>query len=243
MLYGIKANVVHALGDIRAEVTMCDRAIEIHERLVNVEGRHELAGNLVNCYKRKAVAVRALGDIQAAVALYDRAIEINERLVNVEGRPELANDLAKLYMNKANAVRDLGDNRAAVALYDRAIEIYERLVNVKGRREFGQRTWQRSIRKRPLQFDTLGDNQAAVALYDRAIEFYERLVNVEGRRELANDLATSTGTRPGAVRDLGDNQSAWLCMIGPSRFSNGWSMSRDDAKWPMTWQCSIEQGQ
>ena len=103
-----------------------DRAIEILERLVNVEGRRELANDLARLYMNKAIAVKNLGDNRAAVALYDRAIEILERLVNVEGRRELANDLAMLYSNKANAgdlatlymnkaaVKNIGDNRNAV---------------------------------------------------------------------------------------------------------------------------------
>ena len=83
------------LGDNRAAVGLYDRAIEIRERLVNVEGRRELANDLATLYGNKAdCGCTNLGDNRAAVGLYDRAIEIRERLVNVEGRRELANDLA-----------------------------------------------------------------------------------------------------------------------------------------------------
>ena len=110
-LYHNAAIVHETVDDTSGAVALYDRAIEIRERLVNVEGRRELANDLARLYMNKANAVSALGDNRAAVALYDRAIEIRERLVNVEGRRELANDLANLYGNKANAVSDLGDNR------------------------------------------------------------------------------------------------------------------------------------
>ena len=67
-------------------VALYGRAIEIRERLVNDEGRQELANDLAMCYANKAVAVRALGDNRTAVALYDLAIQIRERLVNDEWR-------------------------------------------------------------------------------------------------------------------------------------------------------------
>ena len=38
------------LGDNRAAVGLYDRAIEIRERLVNVEGRRELANDLATLY-------------------------------------------------------------------------------------------------------------------------------------------------------------------------------------------------
>ena len=43
-----KAIAVRNLGDNRAAVALYDRAIEIRERLVNVEGRHELANELAS---------------------------------------------------------------------------------------------------------------------------------------------------------------------------------------------------
>ena len=129
------ASLHETVDDSPGALALYDRAIEIFERLVNVEGRRELANDLAGLYMTKAVATMNLGDNWAAVALYDRAIEIRERLVNVEGRRELADGLATLYMNKAIAVMNLGDNRAAVGLYDRAIGIRERLVNAENRRE------------------------------------------------------------------------------------------------------------
>ena len=202
------AALVHETADDSSgALGLYDRAIEILERLVNVEGRRELADGLASIYSSKAVTFSNLGDKRAAVGLYDRAIEIRERLVNVEGRRELANGLAMVYMNKAIAVSNLGDNLAAVGLYDRAIEIRERLVNIEGRREFANDLAE-VYQNKATAVALLGDNRAALGLYDRAIEIWERLVNIEGRRELANHLARLYINKASAVGDLGDNRAA-----------------------------------
>ena len=202
------AAFVHATADDSSgALALYDRALEILERLVNIEGRRELTNDLAGVYMNKAVAVVGMGDNRAAVVLYDRALEIRERLVNVEGQRELANDLAASYMNKANAVLGMGDNRAAVVLYDQAIAILERLVNVEGRRELAN-TLAASYMNKAVAVEALGDKRAAVGLYDRAIEIRERLVNVEGQRELANTLAASYMNKAVAVGALGDKRAA-----------------------------------
>jgi len=196
------AAAVHATADdTSGAVALYDRAIEIYERLVNIEDRSELANDLACFYVNKGIAVGHLGDKRAAMALYDRAIEIYERLVNIEGRRELADYLATNYRNKANMLLELGDNLAALVFYDRAIEIRERLVNVEGRSElanglaalYGNKAVAVSDNgnKAMAVSDNFGaeNYRAAMALYDRAIEIMERLVNVEERRELANNLA------------------------------------------------------
>ena len=53
----------------------------IWERLVNEEGRRELASDLASVYVNKANAVSDLGDERGALALYDQAMAILERLV------------------------------------------------------------------------------------------------------------------------------------------------------------------
>ena len=104
-----KARAVSALGDMGGAVTLYDRAIVIRERLVNQEGRSELANGLAMAYMNKANAKWVNGDQQGALALLDQAIAIRERLVNQEGRRELANDLAMAYNNKALVVSALGE--------------------------------------------------------------------------------------------------------------------------------------
>ena len=61
------AFVHETADDSSGALALYDRAIEILERLVNVEGRRELANDLAGLYMNKAVAVEALGDNRAAV--------------------------------------------------------------------------------------------------------------------------------------------------------------------------------
>ena len=96
-----------ALGDNQAAVGLFDRAIEIRERLVNVEGRRELADDLANLHEQGHCG-DSLGDDRAAV-VYDRAIDIRERLVNVEGRHELLGDLACVKADRSLALILSGD--------------------------------------------------------------------------------------------------------------------------------------
>jgi len=205
------APVHETVDDSSGALALYDRAIEIRERLVNVEGRRELANDLVALYTNKANAVGALGDYRAAMALYDRAIEVLEGLVNIVGPGELANrltsKLAGVYSNKANTVGKLGDDLAAIGLYDRAIEIRKRLLNIEGWRELADDLAGNYVSKANA-VSRLGDYLAAVGLYDQGIEIRERLVNVDGRRELANDLAAFYLNKAIAVDGLGDSLAA-----------------------------------
>ena len=57
-----EAAFVHETADdFSGALALFDRAIEIRERLVNVEGRRELANDLATLYMNKAVAVRSSG--------------------------------------------------------------------------------------------------------------------------------------------------------------------------------------
>ena len=70
-----------------------DKAIQIRERLVMIEGRTELSDDLAKTYANKANALSDLGKHRAAVDFYDKAIEIYERLV-VKERPHGAIQLS-----------------------------------------------------------------------------------------------------------------------------------------------------
>jgi tetratricopeptide (TPR) repeat protein len=202
-----KANTEHALGDARSAVAPFDRAIALYERLINDEGRPELARDLAATFTSKALAMRARGDRRAAVALHDQAIALYERFVNDEGRRELAPDLAEAYVEKANTEHALGDARSAVALFDRAIALCERLVNDEGRRESADKLARAYMNKGVVEF-AVAPCERAMAPFDRAIALYERLVNDEGRPELAPDLAEASVEKANAEYKMAKNRRA-----------------------------------
>jgi hypothetical protein len=110
-------------------IALYDEAIALYKRLVNREGRPELADQLATAYTSNALHMIARGDGSTAMILYDGppamtlyhraialcdgAIDLYERLVNDEGRRELAPALAKAYSEKAKTMCALGDIRGS----------------------------------------------------------------------------------------------------------------------------------
>lgn len=77
------------LGDLRAAVELCDRAIEVYERLVQQEGRRELRGDIAWVQANKAGVLLSLGDRGAASALARQAIKVLEEEVRRTRRADL----------------------------------------------------------------------------------------------------------------------------------------------------------
>jgi tetratricopeptide (TPR) repeat protein len=107
-----------------------DEAIAALRRLVQGEGRTELANVLAAALLNKGMALDDLGRLGEAAAAYDEAIAALRRLVQDEGRTELADDLAKALMNKANALRasEPGQPSDVQLLYDEAISLWQNLI-------------------------------------------------------------------------------------------------------------------
>jgi len=175
--FAIRARAAADLGDYHEAVGLYDRAIAIRRRLIECEGRRELAGNLANCYMNKANALSLLGDNRGALTFYDRAIEIRQELVDRAGRQDLTFELAMCYMNKANALSTLGDKRAASGLYDKAIAIGDRLVHQQQRPDLANDLATCCMNKAYL-LSSLGDARDSTAFYDRAIELRRQSVAV-----------------------------------------------------------------
>ncbi len=200
--YADKAFVHEFLSDLPGALHCYDQALEIHERLVKMEGSGVLSDELARTYRNKANALCSLGELEPAIALYDRAIEIYERLVKEEKRWELADELARTYRDKANALCSLGEFKLAIALCDQAIEIYERMVKEEGRWELAGEL-ARTYSNKAEALCTLRENKPALTLYKQAIKIMEGLVREEGRWELANDLANTYQKKGTAYYDQG----------------------------------------
>ncbi len=121
------------LGRLNEAVEENDKAIAMFEKLVNEQGRIDLANNLAGAYMNKGVALVNLGRLNEAVEEYAKAIAMFEKLVNEQGRIDLANNLAKAYVNKGVDLLKLGRLNEAVEEFDKAIAMLEELVNEQGR--------------------------------------------------------------------------------------------------------------
>src|SRR6266481_8871622 len=84
-----KAIVVISLGDDMAAVGVYDRAIEIRERLVNVEGRRELLGDLARVKADRGLALILSGDTLRGEREAREAINVLRAEVKRTKRAEL----------------------------------------------------------------------------------------------------------------------------------------------------------
>jgi tetratricopeptide (TPR) repeat protein len=123
-----KGVALWALGRHREAIDCHDEAIKIRRRLVEVEGRVELANYLAMALMNKGNALSALGHHNEAIDCYNEAIEIYRRLVEIEGRVELADYLATALINKGVALRDLGRLNEALQCYDEGIGLREMMM-------------------------------------------------------------------------------------------------------------------
>jgi tetratricopeptide (TPR) repeat protein len=112
----------------RPMLACTEHAQRLGQRLVEAEGRTELANDLAMALMNKGVALQSLGQPREAIESYDAAIGIYRRLVEAEGRTELANDLAMALMNKGLVLEQQEQWQDALACYDKGIGLWTQLV-------------------------------------------------------------------------------------------------------------------
>ena len=178
------------LGRLPDAFEYFDAAVELFTRLVEQEGRSELANDLAMSLNNRGNALKDQGKLVEAMADYNKAVEIHTRLVEQEGRSDLANDLAGSLNNRSNALKDQGKFADAFADCDKAVAIYTRLVEKEDRSELAN-DLAGSLNNRGTALSGLGKLAEAMADFDKAVAIRTRLVEQEGRSELANDLAVS----------------------------------------------------
>jgi len=181
------ANCLRSLGRVEDALRHNDALVDELTRLVEEEGRAELANDLAMAHNNRGNARRNLGQHESAIADFDEAIAIRTRLVEEEGRAELASDLASTHNNRGIARGDLGQHESAIADFDKAIAIYTRLVDDEGRAELANDLAMARNNRGNARGD-LGQHESAIADFDKAIAIYTRLVEVKGRHYLANKL-------------------------------------------------------
>ncbi len=126
-------NTLLRLGRIEEALSQYTLLVDHATRLVEEEGRTDLAKDLAACLNNRGLARSNLGRLEPAIDDYDKAVEIRTRLVEEEGRTDLANDLAASLNNRGIARRALGRFEPAIDDFDKAVEIYTHLVANEGR--------------------------------------------------------------------------------------------------------------
>ncbi len=107
------------LGQLKEALDKYGQVITLCTRLVEKEGRTELANELARSLNNRGSALRLQGKLTEAIRDVDEAIKIYTRLVEQEGRTELANDLARSLNNRGNALRVQAEGKTDITDIDR----------------------------------------------------------------------------------------------------------------------------
>ncbi|WP_407285478.1 protein kinase domain-containing protein [Streptomyces sp. BP-8] len=121
-------------GSPREAAPFAQAAVELYRPLVEVHGRHDIAGDLGHALLLTALGHEHSSRPQEALAAYRSARSALEQSVLRDGRLEYVRYLAQVHDHESTLVRDLEDPGSAVALARRAVEMWGRLGDTDGRR-------------------------------------------------------------------------------------------------------------
>ena len=118
-----KANALSRQNQHQEASRLYDKSIAITEKLVNREGRDELASRLALLYRNKADLLTQTGDPDQAQGLVKAGIKILERIVYREKQTELTGDPARIYVTQAMILNTKGNRNDAGAWIRKAVTI------------------------------------------------------------------------------------------------------------------------
>jgi tetratricopeptide (TPR) repeat protein len=196
------ANLLNEKARHHLAVELCGRMEEVYRRLVEREGRRELAGDLAGAWMNRSVSLRELGRLVEAESDCDQAIATFRQLVEEQGRCEQAEDLARALINRGPVLRLLGRLEEAIETYDEAIAILQQPIEHEGRGEqFGSLA--KALMNRAQTLSQLGRLEESVATCNQAIAILRGLVQQGGRHELAGTLSSALSNQGSTLRHLG----------------------------------------
>ncbi len=99
----------HDLGEVK-------RAIEYHEKALEINIEIGDRAGESKCYTNLGVAYRGLGEVKRAIGFYEKALEIKTEIGDRAGE-------SKCYTNLGAAYHVLGEVKRAIEFYEKALEI------------------------------------------------------------------------------------------------------------------------
>ena len=141
-----KGNALSDLGHYEESIDCCDKAIGIYRRLVEVEGRVELANYLASALVSKGVALWNLGRLDEALRCYDEGIGFWEMMMT-EGKVHVAPLLIKGLGIRFELKRQMGDLDGAVEDVRKVLDYLMPLVSSESLTEALKMEFDEFIRK------------------------------------------------------------------------------------------------
>jgi len=162
----VKANGLHELaivernlGEIEKAITLEQQAMEIFERIGNLQGKAATLHCLAGIYANQ-------GDVEKAIAFYQQSLELEEKIGNLQGKAATLHCLAGIYANQ-------GDVEKAIAFYQQSLELEEKIGDVQGKAA--------TLHCLAGIYANQGDVEKAIAFYQQSLELKEKIGNVQGK--------------------------------------------------------------
>lgn len=216
-------------GELTIAAELLGESSALYKRLVEQEGRWDLAVYFADVLLHRANVISAMSDFAGAVEVYGDCIAIYRRLVVEEGKWGLGGHLAEALMNKSSSLRDMGEPSGAMILSNEAIAIYKKLIEqassanypkdpvcsvwfAPAREKYGPGDYLKNLAaaldEKALMVHNMGDLFEALALYREAIAIYKQLVERDGDNELGEALAATYMNMAITTKVMGDLPSA-----------------------------------
>jgi tetratricopeptide (TPR) repeat protein len=196
-----------AEGKPEAALEHYQKALAIQTRLIEKEGRKELAADLALSYDNLGGTLLIQGNQPASLAHYEKAIEMQTALVDNGRQSQLAEVLAESHESAGNVLFLQGKPDAAIVHYQAAVEIQTRLAETNGQNKLFEElaTGHRNLGD---SFLSQQKPRAAMEQYDKSMQILTRLVGRGGADEMRAELAVSQNNRGVAHRSQGELDAA-----------------------------------
>lgn len=198
-----KAVVCDSLDDVEGCINSAEQCIAIYQRLVEQEGRQDLANKLAEELLGKAEYLICSGNLAAALQESDKSIAIMRRLVENEGRREYYNTLAQALHSAGDTLWGMGNLAGSIEYYNQCIEIHQRML-AQGWRNIYDDSMAMALISRANAYHSMGNYTAAINDDDKSIAIYRRIVDLEWRSGKIINLGLLLWNKAGAVFETGD---------------------------------------
>lgn len=180
--YGLWAGAYYFHQRPKIAMKYNKKALEIIEPLVEIEGRHELAKQLVQIYHSFANSLNMDQQFREAALLYDRGIGLMARIEKRNSDPNMKFLMVDLYQNKANALSSVGKFLEALKFFDFAMEALKPLQTLRVL-PYTERLVE-VIANKASALQQIGKPDIAIPMVDQAILEVKRVLEATNNHQL-----------------------------------------------------------